>query len=92
MWVAVPRDGQRKGEEEEEGGRALQGNGERKDLPASRVKHCMIQATVGGGRSGQEGKGMERGEAQHEWRKSLWTARDSRGEVEGVTEQGGVEG
>lgn len=48
VWVAVPRDGRRKGEEEEEGGRALQGNGERKDLPASRVKHCMIQATVRG--------------------------------------------
>lgn len=48
MWVAVPRDGRRKGEEEEEGGRALWRPGEREDLPANRVKHCVIQAPVRG--------------------------------------------
>lgn len=64
MWVAVPRDGRRNGEEEEEGGRALQRPGEREDLPANRVKHCVIQAQSGGGGGvgevGQEGREEER--------------------------------
>lgn len=47
--MAVPRDSQRNGEEEEEGGRALQRPWEREDLPANRVKHCVIQAPIGGG-------------------------------------------
>lgn len=86
--MAVPRDGRRNGEEGEEGGRAL---GEGEDLPANRVKHCVIQAPCsrwggvgkrakGGGRRGMSGE------------RACRLPRDSRGEVEGVTGQGGVEG
>lgn len=57
----------------EEGGRALKRPWER-DLLANRVKHRVIQAPVIEG-SGQEGKGMERGEAEHEWREGLWAVK-----------------
>lgn len=60
VWVAVPRDGRRKGKEEEEGGRALQGPAEREGLPANRVKHCVIQAPVRG-RVGKRAKGRRGG-------------------------------
>lgn len=59
MWVAVPRDGQREGEEKEEGGRALKRPGER-DLLANRVKHCVIQAPAMG-EVGKRAKGWKGG-------------------------------
>ena len=95
VGVAVPRDGWRKGEEKEEGGRPLRRPWEREDLPANQVKHCVIQAPVGGGWArGQRGGEEEEGwEARHEYRKCWWIHKEeSRGEVEGVMEQRGVGG
>lgn len=59
VWVAVPWDSRRKGEEKEEGGRALKMPGER-DLPANWVKHCVIQASVMG-EVGKRAKGWKGG-------------------------------
>lgn len=81
MWVAVPKDGQGKGEEEEEGGRVLRRPEEREDLPANRVKHCVIQVPMRRGEVGKRAKDGRRegeGEAQHEWREYLLSAQGGR--------------
>lgn len=66
MWVAVPRDGWTKEEEEEEGGRALWRPGKREDLPANGVKHCVIQATVGEGVGKRAKRWRGEGEVKYE--------------------------